>query len=45
MANSSFYLITGNNCIIKVYIVPRYRSAATKLTKALRFEVGLSSIW
>ena len=33
MANSSFYLITDNNCTIKVYIVPRYRSASTKLTK------------
>ena len=45
MANPRFHLITVNNCTIKVYILPTYRSVATKLTKAPRFELGLSSIW
>ena len=44
MVKSSFHLVTYNNCTLKVYILSRYTSVATKLTKVVLFEVGLSDI-
>ena len=45
VGNSSFDLRTHNNCTTKVYILPRYRSVATKFTKVVLFEVTWSDIW
>ena len=45
VGNSSFNLVTHNNCSIKVYILSRYISVATNFTKAVLFEVTLSEIW
>ena len=44
-ANSSFHLVTYNDCTFKVCILFRYTLVATNLTKAVLFEVGLSSVW
>ena len=45
VGNSSFHLVTHNNCTIKVYILSRYTSVATNSTKVVLFEVALSDIW
>ena len=45
VGNSSFNLVTHNNCSIKVYILSRYISVATNFTKAVLFELTLSDIW
>ena len=45
VANSSFHLVTYNNCTLKVCILSRYTSVATNLTKVVLLEVALSSVW
>ena len=44
VANSSFHLVTYNDSTLKVCILSRYTLVATNLTKAVLFEVGLSSV-
>ena len=43
VANSSFHLITY--CTITEHFLSRYASVATKQTKIVLFELGLSGIW
>ena len=45
VGNSSFDLVSHNNCTGKVHILSTYTSVATNFTKAVLFEVDLSYIW
>ena len=45
VGNSSFGLVSHNNCTGKVHILSTYTSVATNFTKAVLSEVGLSDIW
>ena len=45
VANSSFHLVTYNDCTLKVCILSRYTSVATNLTKVVLLVVSLSSVW
>ena len=44
VGNSSFDLVTHNNCTISIYILSRYRSVATNFIKVVFFEGPLSDI-
>ena len=44
VVNSSFDLVTHNNCTISIYILSRYRSVATNFIKVVFFEGPLSDI-
>ena len=44
LANSSFYLDKYDNWTETVYILSRYTSLCTNLTKVVRFEAVLSDI-
>ena len=41
LPNSGFRLLGDTNCTIKFYILSRYTSVATTLTKVVLFEGGL----
>ena len=44
MPNSRFHLAPNIYCTIKIYILSRYTSVATTLTKVVLFEGGLPGI-